>query len=79
MISGYAWILPAVIAVGRVLSWWRARWTRWAVPATGVVVSVLVFVTGFHVSSPPLGPDSGRTRGAPRRTNRTDRLEHRRW
>jgi O-antigen ligase len=62
MISGYAWILPAVIAVGWILSWWGARWIRWSLLATGVVVSVLVFVTGFHVSSPPLSPDSGCTR-----------------
>jgi O-antigen ligase len=62
MISGYVWILPAVIAVGWVLSWWRARWMRWGLLCAGAVISVLCLVAGSHLSSPPLSPDSGCTR-----------------
>ena len=62
IISGYAWILPAVIAVGWIVAWWGMRWIRWGVLGTGVIVSVLVFVAGVHVSSPPLPPHSGCTR-----------------
>lgn len=61
MISGHVWILPAVIAVGWILSWWGARWMRWGVLCAGAVISVLFLVAGSQLSS-PLSPDSGCTR-----------------
>jgi O-antigen ligase len=60
--SGYVWILPAVIAVGWILSWWSRPWMRWTLLPAGAVVSVLVVVMGFNLPVPPLPPDSGCTR-----------------
>ncbi|MFF0010240.1 hypothetical protein [Streptomyces sp. NPDC005374] len=62
MISVSLWILPTVTVVGWILSWWGARWIRWGLLFAGIVVSVLVVVTGFALPVPPLPPNSGCTR-----------------
>ncbi|MEW1826661.1 hypothetical protein [Streptomyces sp. NPDC088196] len=60
--SAQVWILPAVIAVGWILSWWGPPWIRWTLLPAGAVVSVLVVVMGFNLPVPPLPPDIGCTR-----------------
>jgi hypothetical protein len=53
MVPGYVFILPAVIVVGWILSWWGARWVRWVLLSAAAVVSVLCVVIGWHAMGPP--------------------------
>lgn len=67
IVPGYVFILPAVIVVGWILSWWAARWVRWFLLSGAAVVSVLCVVVGWillwgargcgGVCCPP-GPDA---------------------
>ncbi|WP_326664811.1 hypothetical protein [Streptomyces canus] len=49
-------ILPAVIVVGWILSWWGARRVRWILLSAAGVVSVLCVVIGRQELGPPADP-----------------------
>jgi len=49
-------ILPAVIVVGWILSWWGARRVRWILLSAAGVVSVLCVVIGRQELGPPTDP-----------------------
>ena len=57
MTSGYTWILPAVTAVGWILSWWGPRRVRWVLLSVAALVSVLCVVVGALTKGPPADPD----------------------
>jgi hypothetical protein len=56
IVPGYVFILPAVIVVGWILSWWGARRVRWILLGAGAVVSVLCVVVGRQAMGPPADP-----------------------
>jgi hypothetical protein len=58
LISGYAWILPAVIAAGWILSWWGPRPIRWGLLPAATVISGLCVVIGVVMPVPPVSPES---------------------
>ncbi|WP_329457028.1 hypothetical protein [Streptomyces sp. NBC_01497] len=57
LISGYAWILPAVTAAGWILSWWGQRRLRWYLLSAAAVVSVLCVVIGVLTKGPAVSPE----------------------
>ena len=57
LISGYAWIVPAVTAVGWVLSWWGPRRIRWGLLSASAVVSVFCVLVGVLGMGPPVSPE----------------------
>ncbi|KJK39430.1 hypothetical protein UK15_13330 [Streptomyces variegatus] len=56
IVPGFVFILPAVIVVGWILSWWGARRVRWVLLSAAAVVSVLGVVIGWHAMGPPADP-----------------------
>ncbi|MEH0471755.1 hypothetical protein QA943_23455 [Streptomyces sp. B21-097] len=56
IVPGYVFILPAVIVVGWILSWWGTRRVRWVLPAAAAVVCVLCVVIGWQAMGPPANP-----------------------
>lgn len=56
LVPGYVFILPAVIVGGWILSWWAARWVRWALLSGAAVVSVLCVVVGGLAMGPRADP-----------------------
>jgi hypothetical protein len=49
-------ILPAVIVVGWILSWWGARRIRWILLSAAAVVCVLCVVVGWQAMGPAADP-----------------------
>lgn len=56
LIPIFVFILPAVIVVGWILSWWRTRRVRWVLLTAAALISVLCVVIGWHVMGPPVDP-----------------------
>ena len=56
IVPGYVFILPAVIVVGWILSWWGTRRVRWVLLSAAAVVSVLCVVIGWHAMGPSADP-----------------------
>ncbi|MET9788211.1 hypothetical protein [Streptomyces canus] len=55
-VKSYVFILPAMIVVGWILSWWGARRVRWILLSAAGVVSVLCVVIGRQELGPPADP-----------------------
>ncbi|MBP0461040.1 hypothetical protein JFN87_26765 [Streptomyces bomunensis] len=49
-------VLPAVIVVAWILSWWGTRRVRWILLSAAAVVSVLCAVLGLHAMGPSADP-----------------------
>lgn len=57
LITGAAWILPAVVFAAWLASWWWLRWIRWVLVCAGTIVSVLVAVIAtLIIGSQPAAP-----------------------
>jgi hypothetical protein len=51
------WVLPVVITVGWILSWWGRRRTRWGLLAAAAVISLLCMAFGFDMYGRPISPE----------------------
>ena len=49
LVTGYAWIAPAVIVAGWLLSWWGPRWSRWLLLLSASAICALCVVVPFLV------------------------------
>jgi hypothetical protein len=56
IVSNYVFIVPAVITVGWVLSWWRSWLVRWALLFTAATISVLCVVGSSLGPAPQVTP-----------------------
>ena len=49
LVSGYVWILPALIVTGWFASFWGPDWAQWALVLGGIVFSVSCVAISFLV------------------------------
>ncbi|WP_089105244.1 hypothetical protein [Streptomyces hyaluromycini] len=56
VVPDYVFILPAVILVGWIASWWATRRIRWVGLSSAAVVSVLCLVIGWNAMGPRTDP-----------------------
>ncbi|MFK0169647.1 hypothetical protein ACIQU5_12650 [Streptomyces sp. NPDC090306] len=58
VVPDWVFVLPAVILVGWIPTWWGSRRLRWTVLATAAVVCGFFVVVGWQSTGPPPDPQT---------------------